>query len=64
MLRRAIGALTTLIAPRENEYDDVQPGPARPMTGLFHQLAEKQKHKVLSYKGPEYIGGPKRKILA
>ncbi len=59
-----IRALKKFISNRDNEFDNAEPGLARPVTGLFHRLAEKQKQKVLSYKGPEYAGGAKRKTLS
>ena len=64
MPNAVVQACAKLIFGRRNEFDNAKPGPSRPMTGLFYQLEEKQKQKVLSYKGPEYAGGPKRRRLA
>ena len=60
----AIRVLKKLVSHRDNAFDNAEPGAARLMTGLFHRLAEKQKQKVLAYKGPEYAGGPKRKTVS
>ncbi len=62
MLRRFRDALNNLMARRENEFDSAHPGPARPMTGLFHHHDEKKKHKILAYKGAEYTGVAKNKL--
>jgi hypothetical protein len=61
MLRQALRALTGRLTRRENEFDDAQPRPPRPVTGLFHHLTEIQKRKVLVYKGAEYAGGTKKR---
>lgn len=47
---------------RENEFDTAEPGASRSMTGIFHSLPEKQKWKLLSYKGAEYCGGRKKTV--
>ncbi len=64
MLRAILRALTGLVSRRENEFDNARPGPSRPMTGLFHHLSEKKKHKVLTYRGAEYAGGLKKKTAS
>jgi len=62
MLAAILGVLRRRISSRDCEFDDAIPGSARSMTGLFVQLSEKQKQKVLSYRGPEYIGPRAKKI--
>ncbi len=62
MVKQTLRALISLISRRQNEFDNARPSTPRPMTGLFHQLTESQKQKVLVYKGAEYTGGPKRKL--
>jgi len=57
IMRSALRAVKGLFSRRENEFDTAQPGPPRPLAGLFWQLTEIQKRKVLSYKGAEYAGG-------
>ena len=52
-----VKAVKGLFSKRDNEFDTALPGPPRPLTGLFGQLTETQKRKVLSYKGAEYAGG-------
>jgi len=64
MLSATLRALTHLMSHRDNEFDNAEPGPSRPMTGLFHHLTEKKKQMVLTYKGAEYTGGPIKKTAA
>ena len=60
MMKFAMQAVKGMFSRGENEFDIGEPGPSRPMVGLFHQLPEIQKRKVLSYKGAEYTGGTKK----
>ena len=60
MLKLAMHAAKGIFSRREKEFDIAQPGPSRPMTGLFHHLPESQKQRVLSYKGAEYTGGARK----
>ena len=60
MLRSIRAALSGARLHQENEFDNAHPGSARPMTGLFHQLDEKKKQKVLTYKGAENTGDAKK----
>ncbi len=61
MLMRAFRVLSGSGA-KSTEFDTARPGPPRRLTGLFHQLDEEQKRRVLLYKGAEYAGGPDKKI--
>jgi hypothetical protein len=61
MLKSIRNAFAVLAGGRAKELDNAAPGPARPMTGLLHQLDEKKKQRVIAYKGAEYIGGTKGK---
>ncbi len=60
MAANVMGLFKKILFSKENEFDTERPGPPRPLTGLFHQLPEKQRWKVLSHKGAEYVGTAKR----
>lgn len=62
MLGRLRNLVAHVGAHKENEFDTARPGSQRPLVGLFRQLDEKKKQKLLTYKGAEYCGGAWKKL--